>query len=174
MTDDKAIIKLGPFTLAPTKHGAPPSGAMDNQLVWDLMYELTINTPSGPYRHTFDIALVSFLESLAGSLIGTLTRNSDDESRILLMDYCEMVYVKVCGSKALMSIDGTLELEALDYVPFLALTLNALKKQTLRAVSEGRTKDRLQYHYRLSVDLWHYPHSVLEIREVEKVKTRQN
>jgi hypothetical protein len=38
--------------------------------------------------------LVSFLESLAGSLIGTLTRNSDDESRILLMDYCVISHQK--------------------------------------------------------------------------------
>lgn len=153
MSEDNNVIELGPLIFAPTLHGAVPRTANFRS---DLMYELTIITPSGPYPYTFEVGIMGFLETLVWALHTALIKTDlgTPDPTVSLLDYSETFYVKVRGSRVHLSLDGKTYLEPIDFTAFLSAALRELQAQAMRAMADGRLKQELQKCYRLVIPLY--------------------
>ena len=153
MSDDKHVIELGPLIFAPTLHGAVPRTA---NLISDLMYELTIITPSGTYPYTFEVGIMGFLETLVWALHTALIKTDlgTPDPTVSLLDYSETFYVAVRGSRVHLSIDGKTDLETIDFTAFLSSALRELQAQAMRAMADGRLKHEVPKCYRLEIPLY--------------------
>lgn len=153
MSDGNNVIRLGPPIFAPTLHGAVPRTA---NLISDLMYELTIITPSGPYPYTFEVGIMGFSETLVWALQIALieTDLGTPDPTVSLLDYSETFYVAVLGSRVHLSIDGKIDLETIDFTAFLSSALRELQAHAMRAMEDGRLKQEVPKCYRLEIPLY--------------------
>lgn len=152
MSEDNDVIEVGPLIFAPTLPGAV---SLTASLSSDLMYELTIITPSGPYPYTFEIGIMGFLETLVWALHAALIKTDlgMPDPTVSLIGYSETFYVAVRGSRVHLSIEGKTDLEPVDFTAFLSTALRELQAQAMRAMTDGRLKQEVPKCYRLVIPL---------------------
>jgi hypothetical protein len=153
MHKDADVIELGPLIFAPTLHGAMPMSA---KLHSDLMYELTIITPAGPYPYTFEIGIMGFLETLVWALHTALIKTdlSTSDPTVSLIEYSETLSLKIRGSWVHLSLDGKIDLEPIAFTAFLSAALRELQAQAKRAIADGRLQQESPEYYRVEIPLY--------------------